>query len=251
MVIYFLLSLPHGHGKSCQLFRRSSLFPPAPWGDLLSSFLWFCSLSWPPCSSRPSLVAVFSRLGGGPVPRVQRGTRVCCSLALTLTPDRVEGQRQQSAGSRRAGSAGRRERAISAVTGDCPAQPSMHRGDRIAVCRPCFPATMGGSSGRRALECPVSGGGFRDLAHVLAVGETGSQGLSSRRFLCCSFSCCFDVLAVCNNLGISNAVLRACFFSFPTHHPGGPVPRVPRGTRVCCSMALTLTPDRVEGQRQQ
>jgi hypothetical protein len=56
---------------------------------------------------------------------------------------------------------------------EIPAQPSMHRGDRAAVRRPCFPATIGGSSGRRALECPASRGGFRDVAHA-AVGESGS-----------------------------------------------------------------------------
>jgi hypothetical protein len=36
--------------------------------------------------------------------------------------------------------------------------------------------------------------------------------LSSKGFLCCSFSCCFDAFVVCNNLGTSNAVLCACFF---------------------------------------
>jgi hypothetical protein len=38
------------------------------------------------------------------------------------------------------------------------------------------------------------------------------SGMSSKRFLCCSFSCCFDVFIVCNNPGTSNAVLCACFF---------------------------------------
>jgi hypothetical protein len=45
--------------------------------------------------------------------------------------------------------------------------------------------------------------------------------MSSKRFLCCSFSCCFDVFVICNNPGTSNAVPCACFFCFhpPTLRP--------------------------------
>jgi hypothetical protein len=86
------------------------------------------------------------------------------------------------------------------------------------VCCPCFPATTGGSSGRPSLECPGSGGGFRVVEHV-AVSESGSLGMSSKRSLCCSFSYCFDVFVICKNLGTSKAGLCACFFFFVSHPP--------------------------------
>jgi hypothetical protein len=71
-----------------------------------------------------------------------------------------------------------------------------------------------------ALECTASGGGFHDLAHVLAVGETRSQGLSSKRFLCCSISCCFDVLNFTQSLPLYDQPNCGVFPAQPSVHRG-------------------------------
>jgi hypothetical protein len=57
---------------------------------------------------------------------------------------------------------------------DSPAQPSMRRGDRAAVCRPCSQPSGAGSSGRRALERLASlVGGSRDVG--TRFGAQGSE----------------------------------------------------------------------------